>query len=892
MKSKSNIFIFSLLLIFSQFAMGQSRFTIDLSKKGIAISPTHYGIFFEDINHAADGGLYAELIRNRSFEDAAMLENWTTFNQAGTTITAAVETSGLLNSAQSQALKLTVGSASASTRAGIYNSGFWGINVVNGRQYKLTFFAKCDANFTGTIKASLESSAGVKYAEASVLGLTTGWQKYTCTLTATGNDPNARFVLSTTSSGILWFDVVSLFPPTFNNRENGLRPELAQLLADMKPKFMRFPGGCFIEGDYLANRFQWKKTIGKIEERPGHYNLWAYRTSDGMGYHEFLQLSEDIGAEPLYVANVGLAHNDNQPYTALADYIQDVMDALEYANGAVTTTYGAMRAANGHPESFNIKYIEIGNENYFGDNYGNRYIQFYNAIKAKYPTMQCIGNVAAWGTDNPTWTFTHPVQLLDEHYYRSPQWFVNQYNKYDTYSRTGPKIYAGEYAVTSGCGYGNQIAALGEAVYMAGMEKNSDVVTMNSYAPIFVNVNDRKWNPDMIAYNASSVYCTPSYYVQKLFATNIGTVNIPIKDSLNQKINPITGSVGLGTWATKADYSTLTVKNSQGTTLFSEPFATTTNWSAKSGTWSVAGGIYSQTSTATDCRSIALPVISDSVYTYSVKARKVSGSEGFLVVFGYKDGNNFYWWNLGGWGNTQHAIEQCVDGAKTAVATASGSITTNVWYDIRIEVSKKQVLCYLNDVLIHTLNNLPTSLLYTSASLDEQSKQLFVKVVNPAGSDINSTLKLNGLSTGKIGGSAIVLASANGLDENSLAEPTKIVPVTTNLDSMGSDLNYTFKANSVTILKLNTGNPNSLPAIKKKDELLTVYPNPGRAFVSVKGDGPEVISVEFRNLIGQTVLSRKIKTGNKINISALKSGVYIVAASQGNNSCSTQMIKE
>jgi alpha-L-arabinofuranosidase len=890
MSFKSRIFIvfFLCLTLFS--AKSQTKLTIDISKKGINISPTHYGIFFEDINHAADGGLYAELIRNRSFEDATTLDYWTSFNQTNAAVTASVETTSLLNSAQTQALKLSVTKASSTARAGIYNAGFWGVNVVNGRQYKLTFFAKCDAAFTGSVTASLESSTSVKYAQATVTGLTTGWQKFSCTLTATGNDPSARFVLSTNSTGTLWFDVVSLFPPTFNNRDNGLRPELAQLLADMHPKFMRFPGGCFIEGDNLANRFQWKKTIGKIEERPGHYNLWAYRTSDGMGFHEFLQLSEDIGAEPLYVVNVGLAHNDNQPYTNLSGYIQDALDALEYANGDASTTYGAMRAANGHPEPFNIKYIEIGNENYFGDNYGNRYLLFYNAIRAKYPSMNCIGNVAAWGTDSPTWTFSSPVQLLDEHYYRSPQWFVNQYNKYDSYSRTGPKIYAGEYAVTSGCGNGNLIAALGEAVYMAGMEKNSDVVAMNSYAPIFVNVNDRKWNPDMIVYNSSTVYGTPSYYVQKLFATNIGTVNIPIIDSLNVKSSFATGKVGLGTWSTVADYSTLSVKDSKGTTVISEPFTSASNWTPGTGAWSVAGGVYSQTSTSTDCRSVASTVVSDSVYTYSVKARKVSGNEGFLIVFGYKDTNNFYWWNIGGWGNTQHAIEQCVDGSKTVVSSVAGSVASNVWYDIRIEVTKTKVFCYLNNTLIQSFDIPKSVLLYTAASLDETSKQLFVKVINPAATDVTSKLVFKGFPTSKVGGNSTILTSANAADENSLTELNKISPVITTIDSLGN--NYTFKANSVTIFKLNTSNVTAVPVVINKNQQLSVFPNPGNGYICIKGAELKNISVDIRDLSGQTLVRTIIMSGNKIDITALKSGAYMLTAQQGTNVSSWKLIKE
>ena len=881
MKLKSHIFAAIFLSFTVVAAFAQPKLTLDISQKGIAMSPTHYGIFFEDINHAADGGLYAELIRNRSFEDATTPDYWTTVTQSNSAVTSAIETTALLNSTQTKAMKLTVTNASATARAGIANPGFWGINAVYGQQYQLTFFAKSDANFTGTITASLESTAGVKYAQATVTGLTTGWQKFSCILTSSGNDANARFVLSTNSVGTLWFDVVSLFPPTFNNRPNGMRPDLAKLLADLHPKFMRFPGGCFVEGDILANRFQWKNSIGPIETRPGHNNLWGYRTTDGMGFHEYLQFAEDIGAKPLYVCNVGVAHNDFQVYTSLDGYIQDALDALEYANGAITTTYGAMRAANGHPEPFNINYVEIGNENSGGDNYSNRFTLFYNAIKARYPSIQCIA-------DGPVGT----TEFVDEHYYSSPQWFIDQYKKYDTYSRTGSKVYVGEYAVTSGCGNGNLSAAIGEAVYMCGMEKNSDVVNLCSYAPIFVNVNNRNWNPDMIAYNSSTSYGTPSYYIQKMFANNIGTVNIPVKDTLNQQYTPISGSgyVGLGTWATQADYSTLSVKNSQGTTVISEPFATTTNWSPGTGTWAASGGIYSQTSTLTDCRSIAQTQISDSVYTYSLKARKTGGNEGFLIIFGYKNSNEFYWWNLGGWGNTLHAIEHCVGGSKSTVASVAGSITSNVWYDIRIEVSKTRILCYLNNVLIHTLAAPSTSQLYTSASLDESTNQLFLKVVNPATTDVSSTVTLKGAAATRVNGNATVLTSASALDENSLTALTKIVPVTSSVDTLGNSLKYTFKANSITILKLNTGITSAVPIIKTRTQL-SVYPNPTKDFVYIKGDNSSNILVQVRNLTGQLLIKKQVASG-KIDISALRSGVYIVTAQQGNQSFSTKVKKE
>jgi alpha-L-arabinofuranosidase len=347
-----------------------------------------------------------------------------------------------------------------------------------------------------------------------------------------------------------------------------------------------------VEGDWLANRFQWKNSIGSIEERPGHYNLWGYPSTDGLGYHEYLQLCEDVDAIPMFVANVGLAHNDFHPYNDLDAYIQDALDAIEYANGDVNTTYGAMREAAGHPEPFHLKYFEIGNENYYGDHYGDRYIQFYNAIKARYPEIECIGNGAAWGTDDPEWTFSHPVDLVDEHYYRNPEWFINHYNKYDQYSRTRPKVYVGEYAVTQGCGLGNLAAAIGEAVYMCGMEKNSDIVPLNSYAPLFVNINNRTWNPDLINFNASEVYCTPSYYVQKMFANNIGTVNLIVEDSQNRKPANMSGAIGVGTWSTTADFDDIRVESSTGALLIDDPMTDDSGWTPIKGTWSAENGIY------------------------------------------------------------------------------------------------------------------------------------------------------------------------------------------------------------------------------------------------------------------------------------------------------------
>ncbi|MBP5381269.1 MAG: hypothetical protein J6Y39_06030 [Bacteroidaceae bacterium] len=523
------------LLASTLYAVGQVHFTLHPDVYGANISESQYGIFFEEINHAADGGLWSEMVSNRSFEDSQnKIENWSSRNATKISLSS----KRLMNAAQQQYLHV----ASPSGGANIVNDGYWGMRLDGQSAYTLTFFARADAAFSTTLTARLidYNTSEVLLSASKDVKFGKTWMKYTLTIPDGAHiTGKARLQLQTTSKKAFDLDVVSLMPAE-TYKGHGCRKDLAQMLEDLKPRFMRFPGGCYVEGEYAngeRNRFEWKKTIGKIEERPGHWNInWHYRSSDAFGFHEMLQLSEDLGAVPLFVVNVGLGHKWYQDIDDLDEFIQEALDAIEYANGATTTTWGAKRAANGHPESFGLKYIEIGDENYnyhaHNNNdqsyqYAERYWKFYQAIKAAYPDIVCIGNVQSWGTDNPSWRNDYPVDLLDEHYYRSPSWFVQNYEKYDTYDRSGPKIYPGEYAVTQNFGTtGNLAAALGEAVYMQGMERNSDIVTMASYAPIFVNENDQKWKPDMIRFDATHSYGTPSYYVQKLMSQKLGTRNI------------------------------------------------------------------------------------------------------------------------------------------------------------------------------------------------------------------------------------------------------------------------------------------------------------------------------------------------------------------------------
>lgn len=808
MKTKPLFFCAALMTATSLCA--QVTLDIDVSKKEIPVSPVLNGIFFEDINHAADGGLYAELIRNRSFEDNdTLIESWRTIGSASMRLVR----QKLLNPIQHHAVEVRFNSQAAS---GIVNDGFWGINAVQGRTYTLTFWAKTDDRYKGAITAALVSADGKKtYAETKIDGkLTTKWKKFEAQFTSAASDPNAAFALLGNAKGAICIDMVSLFPPTFKNRQNGCRPDLAQLLYNMHPKFMRFPGGCFVEGqESPENAFRWERTIGPIEQRSGHINRnWGYRTSDGMGFHEFLQLAEDIGAKPLYVVNIGIWHGGFTPLDSIQPWIDECMQALEYANGDINTKYGKMRADNGHPAAFNIEYLEIGNENNQpsaksqSDHYYDRYLKFREAVLAKYPKMHLIGNVAAWGTDDPKWNSKAPVELIDEHYYRNPAWFADNFHKYDFYERNSHQIYCGEYAVTSGFGHtGNLNAALGEAVYMMGMENNSDVVTMNSYAPIFVNENNVAWQPDMIRYNSAEVMCTPSYYVQKLFANNIGThvlkVNQmnPYKDIVIQKADPVKYKVGVGTWATKASFDDLTVND--GALVQKDELNSLSDWWSKGGAWNVSEGAMEQTSDAEGAINIRNTEIADGKYIYNVRARKVSGHEGFLIVFNYIDENNYCWFNVGGWGNTQHAVEQTVDGGRTGIAYKKGSVEPGRWYDASVEVDGDSIKCYLDhQLIIKTKLKRAIPAIYSNATIDEHSGEIYVKVVN-TGSQ-STTAKIN-LSNKKIETAEVIrLSSANGTDENTMAAPTHVSPTEETLSPQLSTVELMIPAYSLNIVKI------------------------------------------------------------------------------------------
>ncbi|MBQ7528137.1 MAG: arabinosidase [Bacteroidaceae bacterium] len=796
------------LLAFAAMSVkAQVNIKVDVAQRGIEISPTLYGIFYEDINYASDGGLYAELIRNRSFEYDAIARNSrnrpsdATSKLGGDHVPAfwradganlSLVQDGLLNEKQGHALKVETTKANG----GISNEGYWGINAVAGTQYKLSFWIDPSTPLKGNIVASLKSKDGKLLGQSLISQkLKKGWQKVEAAIVAEASDPQAVFHLQFEQPSSVLLDVVSLFPPTYKGRANGCRIDLAEKLEALHPAFMRFPGGCYVEGNYKPeNAYHWERTVGPIERRPGHMNAnWGYPTTDGLGFHEFLQLSEDLGAKPLYVVNIGIWHGGCTPLNELQPWIDECLGALEYANGPVTSHYGKMRAENGHPEPFNIAYIEIGNENYNyhmddnsdqSDHYPERFRMFYDAIKAKFPKVQCIGNVESWGTDYPKWRNTNPVDILDEHYYRSPAWFAGQYNRFDNYDRKGPIIYPGEYAVTQGYGTtGNLNAAMGEAVFMIGMENNADIVRMSSYAPIFVNENGIQWRPDMIRFNSSQSFGTPSYWVQQLFPTHIGNrlVKSELQWSIPQKEeeNTLPISVGVATWKTQASYrnAQLLVEG------VSVPLPDMKNWKAGNskpeyqGNWSADGGTLRQTSNAEESMRVSPQTFTAKRYTYKVQAKKDGGAEAFMIVFNYVDEKNFDWLNLGGWGNTRTSVETTMSGSRNTLDGAhSDHYDTGKWYDIQLDVDGEDITASVDGKQVYKGKKRSSLLhgVYANTTLDEKTRTLYTKIVNLCDTGTNGSIDLSGGTAAEA--EMVRLAGMSGDDENTMQYPDNIVP--------------------------------------------------------------------------------------------------------------------
>jgi alpha-N-arabinofuranosidase len=523
----------------------QTTLTIRADQITGRVNPMMYGLMTEEINYSYDGGLYGELVRNRNFKEIVPPPrgqfgqppppapapskdpvHWQLVQERGGKGEMALDTSQPLNDAVPASLKLSVSDVSGDQRVGVANDGFWGIPVKPSTTYKGYFYAKASPGFAGAITiAIVGNDGGAVHASAQVPRIGETWRKYDVTLTTPAGvkaSADNRLILSTNKSGTVWFGFVSLFPPTWKDRPNGNRKDIMQLMADMKPAFLRFPGGNYLEGNTIETRFDWKKTIGDVVQRPGHVDdAWSYWSSDGMGLLEFLEWCEDLNMQPVLAVYAGysLRQIRVKPGADLDPYLKDALDEIEYVMGDASTTWGARRAKDGHPAPFKLEYVEVGNEDQFDNvagSYENRFAQFFDGIKAKYPQLKVIATAAVT---------TRVPDVIDEHYYRrSEDEMAYHATDYDSRRRAGPKVFVGEWATRVGSPTPTMSAALGDASWMIGMERNADLVIMHCYAPLFVNVNPggMQWQTDLIGYNTIASYGSPAYWAQQMFSTKHG----------------------------------------------------------------------------------------------------------------------------------------------------------------------------------------------------------------------------------------------------------------------------------------------------------------------------------------------------------------------------------
>lgn len=839
------------------------------------ISDLLFGVFFEDINFAADGGLYAEMIANRSFEYTALaakdgLYGWSTVGAAG----ASVEQTDGLNENNPSFLRLT---NPTTALAGIENRGFMeGMGIRANKEYKLSLYARSTNASVAGLRVRL--MAGTQIAAAGeISGITGEWQKFTVSLTPDRSAAqNVRLQLLF-PKGAVDLDMVSLFPAdTFHGRENGLRADLGQLVADLQPRFLRFPGGCVIEGVDDATDYSWKDSVGvgsdglplqfngtygDVAARKQGINLWTDLgasedpypcfMSYGLGFYEFFLFAEDIGAAPLPVLNCGLycqmrgrgpVPMDSDRFQA---YVQDMLDLVEFANGPMSSTWGKVRASLGHPAPFNLKYIGIGNENE-GTDYYERYTAFYEALEnakeenpALYGDIELIYSAGAadathsanyiksydyakqWLSEHPGKTAADFAAATDQHYYNTPEWFLQNTDYYDpaNYKRADTEmtdtpyggaipVFVGEYAAQS-----NTLkAALAEAAYMTGLERNGDIVKMAAYAPLFGNLTASHWRPDLIWFNNSAVFGSVNYEVQKLFMNNLGSNLVESSLSGAETEKPdLAGAVGVGTWYTAAAFDNVVITdNETGKTIEKDNFSTPDlkyRWQFPTGgEWKAKNGQMVQSDTwmpNTVVGAVAYLGAEDwTNYTYTVDATKLEGSEGFLIPFAVQDENNCFFWNLGGWGNTVSCLQRVKDGEKTGQIMGTVkpfSAETGKTYKLRVAVSGRNIKCWVDDVLYVDYTDAKDceSEAYQVASLDKNG-DLIVKLVNVTDSSRTFAVTLAGTTADSAAVSQLTGTSLS--DENTLSNtPCKTTGFS--LSGLGDAFNYTVPAFSVTVLR-------------------------------------------------------------------------------------------
>lgn len=806
-----------------------TKLEIDFANPGPAIPASFYGLMTEEINYSYDGGLLAELVRNRTFQDRAAGRN----NGSGSLVgivpphwsvvgsgKAATNDTDPVNAALPINLRLTLDGGSG----GIANNGYWGIPVRPNNKYTATFYARGNDGFDGPVTASLVTDDGGKtIAEAKTEALGSKWKKYTLTFTTPDDAPttaDAKFVLSSSGAGSIDFSFVSLFPPTYKDVPNGLRPDLMELLAGMRPAFIRLPGGNYLEGGSFTDRFDWKKMIGPADERPGHMAPWSYRSSDGFGLPEFLLWCKQLNAEPVLGVFAGYTLDGQYKEAGspeMDQYTKEALEEIEYITGPADSEWGRRRVADGFPEPFPLNYVEIGNEDFFdrSGSYEGRFAQMARAIKAKYPNIRIIATM-------PVKSFKPDV--LDDHLYANAQSMIRQYDRYDVGSGNpegrkadGTKVFMGEWATQGGSPTPNMMSALSDAVFVMGLEKNSDDVIMEAYAPLLTRVNEEdreeghprgwQWQTNLIGYDTLGSFGSPSYHVLAMFGQNKGDTTLPTTLAVPEVAKPLDanphGYTGIGTYQTGVEYTNMVVTGPDGKKLSGDNLiAEAAKWQFPRGQWTVENGVIRSDNPNRQSWALAGdPAWAN--YTVSVRARKISGSEGFLILFNTKDVDNYRWWNVGGWGNTVARFEVSENGGREPYGgSAPFEVETGRWYDLRLEVDGNTAKGYVDGKLVLEATaqpRRPAATAFASASYIKATGEVVLKVVNTSEEPLETEIGVKG--AGAFGEGKAWVLSGEPSAINSIEKPHNIAPKEEAITNAAASFRRTFPPHSVSLLR-------------------------------------------------------------------------------------------
>ena len=777
------------------FSQQVANITVQADQPGIAISPTLYGIFYEEINRAGDGGLYAELIRNANFRTSEMPEG---FKVEGKDL---ITRAGMHRIVQEECKPLDGWSASGQAQMslvhtpdecgeqgyaarvvakvagdGAINSGFYGIPLQAGKSYRLLFICRNERGESGQAKVELISRDGASLGQASLALAGSQWARLNAVIKATGTVSDARLRITFARPTTVLMRYVSLLP---EDGWKGLpfRADLVERIRELHPAFMRFPGGSYVHNLSLDTGWNWKETVVPVERRKGRIDMWGYRATDGIGYHEYLLLCEALKMEAMPVVNVGLSCQafkyEMEPMDKMGRWIQDALDAVEYANGPADSPWGKVRAKNGHPAPFNIKYLAIGNE-CGGPPYEERYPLVQAAVTKKYPDLKLI---ACHNMKNAKF------DIYDQHFYQRPEWFIRNSAFYDKSPRD-PKICVGEFASHNKETHGNLSGAIGEAVFMMGMERNSDLVKMCAYAPLFENVNMRRWPINLIVFDNTRSYGIPSYYAFKMFSETRGDRVLPCSVVAPQAEirSTVAGGVGVGTWTTKAEFKDVEVKSGAQPLCVVANAADWATWRKPAAQWEVTkeGALLQKGEKPLTCASTGQDDWNN--YTYTVKVRKNSGTEGALLYFGYKNAGNNFLWNLGAHGNRQLVLERRIDGQREEISPkVEFALEAGRWYAAKIDLTEGHLRCYLDGKLIH---DIPMDQVVKSEKQDQvfasasrtDSGIIFIRAVNTCAAQVKVHVNVAGRAGAvpKIVG--VTLNDADLLAENTLEKPERVVP--------------------------------------------------------------------------------------------------------------------